>query len=237
MTDELTVLMFTAASLGVLHTLLGPDHYLPFVMMSRAQGWSRTKTLLITTVCGLGHIFSSVILGGIGIAFGLALTTMENLESVRGTIAAWGLIAFGGMYCVWGIRHALRHRPHTHWHDHPGGIAHSHEHRHANEHMHAHQQAGKANITPWILFTIFVFGPCEVLIPVLMYPAASRSLGGVIGVTLSFGIATLVTMLAAVSIALWGIERIPGGKWGRFTHATAGAVICLSGVAIQALGL
>ena len=237
MTDELTLLALTAAALGVLHTLLGPDHYLPFVMMSRAQGWSRGKTLLITAACGLGHVFSSVVLGSIGIGLGLALTTMENLESARGAIAAWGLIAFGGMYCVWGIRHALRHRPHTHWHEHPEGVVHSHKHRHANEHMHAHQQEGQANITPWILFTIFVFGPCEALIPVLMYPAANMSIVGVIGVTLSFGIATLVTMLAVVSIALWGVKRIPGGKWERFTHATAGAIICLSGVGIQALGL
>jgi len=31
---EITVLLATAASLGFIHTLIGPDHYLPFIVMS-----------------------------------------------------------------------------------------------------------------------------------------------------------------------------------------------------------
>jgi hypothetical protein len=66
-TGELKALVITAASLGFFHTLLGPDHYLPFIMMSWARGWSGLKTGLITFLCGLGHICSSVVLGLIGV--------------------------------------------------------------------------------------------------------------------------------------------------------------------------
>ena len=44
MNQESTLLLWTAASIGFVHTLLGPDHYLPFVAMSRAGGWSARKT-------------------------------------------------------------------------------------------------------------------------------------------------------------------------------------------------
>ena len=35
----------TAAMIGVVHTLTGPDHYVPFVAMSRVGGWSLLRTL------------------------------------------------------------------------------------------------------------------------------------------------------------------------------------------------
>jgi len=63
MNEELTILLITAASIGFFHTLLGPDHYLPFVAISKARDWSQTKTLLLTILCGFGHVLSSIILG------------------------------------------------------------------------------------------------------------------------------------------------------------------------------
>ena len=48
MAPDLTLLLVTAASIGVVHTLLGPDHYLPFVAMAKARGWSLARTLRIT---------------------------------------------------------------------------------------------------------------------------------------------------------------------------------------------
>ncbi len=63
MTTEIAILCGTAASIGLLHTLLGPDHYLPFIVMSRARRWTMTRTALITLACGIGHVLSSVLLG------------------------------------------------------------------------------------------------------------------------------------------------------------------------------
>ena len=44
MSPELMVLLVTAAFIGFLHTLLGPDHYLPFIVMGKAKKWSMLKT-------------------------------------------------------------------------------------------------------------------------------------------------------------------------------------------------
>lgn len=60
-----------------------------------------------------------------------------------------------------------------HRHLHETGAAHTHE------HSHAHTE-GRRNLTPRILFTIFVFGPCEPLTPILMYPAAKSSVVGMV---------------------------------------------------------
>ncbi|NQT00115.1 MAG: sulfite exporter TauE/SafE family protein [Candidatus Omnitrophica bacterium] len=237
MNNELLALYATAASIGFIHTIFGPDHYLPFIVMSKARKWSLAKTNLITFVCGLGHIMSSVILGIIGVAFGVAVMKLEAFESVRGNLAGWALIAFGFTYFIWGVHSAVKNRPHRHLHLHDGSSKHAHAHAHTEEHAHVHQQAGKKSITPWVLFTIFVLGPCEPLIPILMYPAAKNSIIGLVGVTATFGLVTIGTMLSIVTIASLGVNILPLGRLERYSHALAGAAICVCGLAINFLGL
>ncbi len=84
----LGTLILTAAGLGVLHTVTGPDHYIPFIAMSRVGRWSVAKTLMVTLLCGVGHVAGSVLLGAIAIALGWTLGGMEALEASRGGLAA-----------------------------------------------------------------------------------------------------------------------------------------------------
>jgi len=181
--SEMLVLGLTAASIGTVHTLLGPDHSIPFVAMSRAGNWSARRTLWVTAGCGLGHVAGSVLIGFFGLALGVAVMKLEALESLRGDTAAWMLIAFGLAYLTWGIVQAVRNLPHAHPHSHAHGTVHSHPHPHDAAHRHldvvdpaggAASGAAAASVwTPWLLFLVFVFGPCEPLIPLLMYPAAT----------------------------------------------------------------
>jgi len=235
-TDQILVLAGTAATLGFVHTLLGPDHYLPFIVMSRARKWSLSKTLFISFLCGLGHVLSSIVLGFVGIALGTAVLKLENIESMRGGVAAWLLIGFGFAYFIWGIHRAIKNRPHKHSHFHEDGEKHEHVHVHEADHAHVHSEK-KANITPWILFAIFVFGPCEPLIPLIMYPAAKHNTGGVVIVALTFGIITILTMLIIIAIASYGVSFVRLGKLEKYAHALAGAMIFISGLSVQFLGL
>jgi nickel/cobalt exporter len=236
MSNELVALIVAAVSVGLLHTLLGPDHYLPFIVMGRARKWSPARTMLITFLCGVGHVGSSIVLGSIGVAFGITLSKLEFTESFRGEIAAWALTAFGLVYLVWGVRRAIRNKPHTHSHLHVDETAHAHEHTHNTAHAHPHGRAGAKSLTPWVLFTIFVFGPCEPLIPILMYPAAAESLWATAIVAAVFGAVTIATMLTVVLMGTFGIGWLPTGRIERYSHALAGAVVFLCGVAIH-LGL
>lgn len=230
------MLTLTAATIGFVHTVLGPDHYIPFIAMSKARNWSIKKTVLIISVCGVGHVLSSVVIGLIGIGFGIAVSKLELIESTRGEIVGWLMIGFGLGYLIWGFKKAIKNKPHAHIHSHENGIIHIHDHNHNKEHAHPHDEE-KKSITPWILFTIFIFGPCEALIPILMYPAATKSITGLILVTSVFGITTILTMLSIVIISLKGITLINPGKLERYAHSIAGGTILFCGLAIKFLGI
>jgi len=233
--NDVVVLAAAAASVGIVHTVLGPDHYLPFVAMAQARKWTTTKTTFITAICGVGHVLGSVVLGFIGIALGIAVGRLEGFESVRGNLAAWMLTAFGLAYTVWGVRRALRNRPHSHHHHHANGTGHEHVHSHASGHVHPHGETAPS-ITPWVLFTVFVFGPCEPLIPILMYPAATHSAGVVALVATIFSVATIGTMLVMVLAINAGASALPAKSMERWAHALAGAAVLACGIAIH-LGL
>jgi ABC-type nickel/cobalt efflux system permease component RcnA len=236
MSSEINILMATAATVGIVHTLAGPDHYLPFVVIAKARKWSLARTSLITFLCGLGHVGSSIALGTVGIAFGVVISRIEGIESIRGNLAAYAFVLFGLVYMLWGIYRAVKNKPHKHVHYHAGGMAHDHNHVHENAHDHVHKKEKVINLTPWVLIIIFVLGPCEVLIPMLMYPAAEHGTRGIFLVSAVFAVTTIATMLLVVMLLVTGFNKIPFGKLERYTHAIAGATVMLSGVAIL-LGL
>jgi len=225
-------LLGAAAAVAVTHTALGPDHTLPFVMLSRARGWSRARTVAVTIVCGIAHVLSSVVLGMVGLAIGAGLGWFQRAEGIRGDWAAWALVGLGAAYALWGVRRALRRssglEPHAHEghvHVHPGGTTHHH-------HSHHHDPS-----TFWALFIVFALGPCEPLLPLFLVPA-SRGDWMLAGVTAAvFGLVTIVTMAVLVLAAHAGLERLPLGKLERWSHAAAGTVIAASGLAILFLGL
>lgn len=232
------LLLWTAVSIGFIHTLLGPDHYLPFVAMRRARGWTTTR--MVAAVCGFGaaHVSASAALGLVGIAFGVALGRMEGLQHLRGEVAAWLLLGAGLAYGIWGIRRARQAVPHSHAHVHADGTVHTHPHSHiAATHRHAHAKAGRWG--PWLIFIVFLLGPCEALIPVLMYPAAQSDWHTVGAVAVAFAATTIITMVVVTLV----VDRLLGGLLERavrgrqdWSHALAGGTIALCGAGILVLG-
>ena len=236
MDNSIALLSVTAVSLAFFHTLLGPDHYLPFIVISQAKKWSLRKTMWITFLCGLGHVLSSVVLGLVGIAVGISVTKLVHVESFRGNIAAWLFIAFGLVYMIISVRNLLKKRKHSHSHHHLGSDNHYHEHDHQKDHAHFHQN-DVVKTTPWILFLIFVFGPCEPLIPILMYPAAKSNIAGSVLVSVLFSVVTIATMMSIVLVFKLGLNKIDLKPIEKYSHLIAGAMIFFSGIAIQFLGL
>ena len=243
MTADVGLLILTAFTVGVTHTLFGPDHYVPFVAMARTHGWSPRKTVVITSLCGAGHIVGSILLGAIGLLLGTLVFRLEAIESFRGDVASWLLIGFGGAYLIWGVRRAVRNVPHSHWHAHADGTVHTHLHRHDSEHLHLHReqpQEAAASVSslpkqlaPWLLFLVFAFGPCEVLIPLLMYPAAQANVLAVVGVVGAFAVATVATMVLAVMLIVFGISQMKIPDLHRYSHALAGMAVLMCGVMVK----
>jgi nickel/cobalt exporter len=239
---EAVALCVTAFTVGGVHTILGPDHYVPFAAMARAGDWSLPRTLAVTAACGLGHVAGSVAIGLAGLALGIAVMQLESLEAFRGDTAGWLLIGFGLAYFVWGLVRASRSRSggsgHAHVHAHADGTVHSHAHTHHGEHLHVHQPAGEPDASarvwaPWVMFLLFAFGPCEPLIPLLMYPAAKASVWAVAGVVAAFTVATVGTMLMAVLVLHSAAQLVRLPRLDRFAHAFAGLAILACGMLVK----
>jgi threonine/homoserine/homoserine lactone efflux protein len=227
-------LMLAAASVAWIHTVLGPDHYLPFIMLARARGWGSPKAAAITAICGLGHVVASLVLASGGLFLGLALGRIERLEQVRGSLAAWALVAFGLAYAIWGSRRALRRIAGLEPHVHEG---HLHLHTHGDR-PHRHPPRTR-RIDPgfWSLFVIFVLGPCEPLIPLFVLPASRGRWDWAMAAAVVFGVVTVGTMVGVTLLGLRGVESLRWRWLERWSHALSGCVIAASGLAILVLGL
>ncbi|WP_052293129.1 sulfite exporter TauE/SafE family protein [Coraliomargarita akajimensis] len=205
--------------------------------MGKARKWTLSRTLWLTFICGIGHVLGSVLLGAVGALAGWSLGSLEAFESMRGDLAAWLLVAFGLGYLLWALRRLNRGHSHSHVHAHADGTVHDHEHSHDGSHAHAHtEDATVKSITGWSLFVIFVFGPCEALIPLLLFPALAEDLSLAVMVCAVFALSTLVTMLSMVWALSKGSERVRFKFFGRYGHVLAGLVILGCGSAIH-LGL
>lgn len=239
--NSLPLLLWTAMVLGFLHTILGPDHYVPFVLMSKSENWSRSKTMWIVILSGLGHVGSSVVVGLILVGAGMAASgwpesTWEVFQEKRGNLSAWLLIGFGVALLIWGVIQAFRSQRHIHTHAHEDGSIHIHEHAHSRAHMHVHDSKIK-RLTPWVLFTIFIFGPCESLVPLMLAAWATAGLTGMVLVTSTFSLVTVATILGTVVILMKPISRLQLGNLDRWSSAIAGSSLVLCGTLILGFGL
>ena len=166
----------------------------------------------------------------------MGLEQLSIIETSRGALAAWLLIGFGLAYTAWAIVRSRRDHHHSHAHAHADGTVHDHSHDHHEEHLHAHDRDVRS-LTAWSLFVIFVLGPCEPLIPLLMAPAAELGVGAAVAVAAVFGLTTIGTMLVAVTVGYVGLGLRRFDRLERHAHTLAGLAIVTSGLAIQLLGV
>lgn len=209
------VLVASAASIAFFHAL-APDHWMPFVMIGRAQQWSRARLIGVSFLGSLGHIGSSLVLGAAGILLGVALVSLEGFEASRGQGAILLLIGFGVAYAVWGLKHA-------------------------GEHHHHHQalaidESRRRTITVWSLVAIIVLGPCEPLIP-LLFLATKYGWNGLVLTAGVFSLTTMAMMIGLSYFAYLGLERLRLHAFDRYVHAISGALIAITGVLVLVLGL
>jgi len=143
------------------------------------------------------------------------------------------------IYMLWGIRNAIKNKPHKHimsdgnevWHDH------NKHHEEAADNHHNHTEKNSIHRSFWPLFVLLVLGPCEPLIPLIMYPSVNSGMMSVILVAIVFSVCTIATMLFCTAVVLKGVNMIPMKKIERYAHALAGFAVLMCGLAIQILGV
>lgn len=85
-----------AAGIGVLHTLLGPDHYLPLVGMAQERRFSRRKLAAATLLFGVVHVGSAALLALVCAKFTPALVEIvASADRARAVFCGVMLMAFG----------------------------------------------------------------------------------------------------------------------------------------------
>lgn len=232
MQSEIIMLMIAAISIACLHTVTGPDHYLPFIALSKSRGWSFTKTIGWTVVCGCGHVWSSVLLGLGGAAIGWSLSKVRWMENIRGGIAGWVMLAFGFLYAVWGLYRAFKNNTHKHFDLHDDGSLYVFEHQHGE----AVSAQDRHKVTPWVMFIIFILGPCEPMIPLLYFPAAKNSWSSMVLLIIVYTLATLLAMVGMVVLGYKGIAFVETNKLERYVHAIGGLTIFICGAGMLWMG-
>lgn len=232
MNVELTTLILSAITISCLHTATGPDHYMPFIVLSKSKKWPLSKTVFWTVLCGFGHIFSSVIIGLAGVLLGWQLSRISWFQNVRGNLSGWCLLVFGLIYLVWGLRHAYLNRPHKHFDVYDGGDVYIYEHKHGETVF----PQKRIKVTPWILFAIFVMGPSEPLVPLLFYSGSHLSVTEIVVLISVFAVFTVLTMLTMVMLGIFGYSMIRTDKLERYVHAIGGGVVTICGVGMVFLG-
>ncbi len=227
----------TTAIVALVHAVAGPDHYIPFIALAKARNWPLSKTLWVTFGCGAGHVLGSIVLGLGGIALGVSLGKLTGIESARGNVAAWLLIGFGLVYFLWSMGNLRRGKVHSHHHYHRDGSLHEHEHAHTHEHVHVHdEKAARHNVTPWVLFIVFLLGPCEPLIPLMLAPAVEGNYAAVWAVASLFAIITLAVMVGMVTAGYYGLRGLSFKLLEQYAHPAAGMAIMISGLLAIQLG-
>lgn len=227
MTSELYYLIIAAISISFIHTLTGPDHYLPFIALSKANNWTVSKTIFWTVVCGIGHVGSSVVLGLGGVAIGWSLGRINAFESMRGGLAGWLMLAIGGVYLIYAFVQLRNNKRHKHF-DVQGDEMYVYEHKHGEIVL----PTERKKVTPWVMFIVFLLGPCEPLIPLLSFPAAKHSLTGITILISLFTLFTLLTMVTIVLLGYYGIGFFKTDRLERYVHLLAATTVIICGVGV-----
>ena len=216
MISETFLIAGSAASVGFIHTILGPDHYLPLVAMAKTNGWSGPKTATYTLFCGLSHVLGTILVGSLVFLLGLAFFNMDTVQSFRGNFAGWFLLLFGAIYFAWGTRWAMRN---------------------SRLKQKPIQINTISRCAPFALLIFFILGPCEPLIPLMSLGTGNTEVLSSILVLLAFCGTTVLTMLLCVMFFYYGISRFSlFMKFEDYMHAVTGMILFLCGSAIQFLG-
>ncbi|HEY4123545.1 MAG TPA: hypothetical protein VGM36_02965 [Rhizomicrobium sp.] len=208
-----------------------PTHWLPFVVTSRAQHWSKSKTLAITAFAGTGQIFITTLLGVLVIWLGM------SVDRLTGSIFP---LLGGGLLVLVGLFYIYRGATGRHVHLVPGGHGHDHHDDHDHEHdidheLIAHTRQRTSDRAAIVgLFTLLTLSPCEAFLPV--YVSAARfGWGGFALSSIVLAVATIAGMVTFTSLTLAGLERFRLDRLEKYEGIILGCVLVLLGVAFVLL--
>lgn len=232
---ELTTIAAIGFTVAFLHAAI-PTHWLPFVLVARARGWGRDKTLAVTAVAGLGHV---ALTSAIGLLIAWLGFRLEEMVEWFPRLAGGLLLGIAAFY-FW-----------RQWRG--GGICHHHapgSHHHADEHCGEEKEQShwqeELKGTPIVsvqsgewaavsgLFVMLTLSPCEGFLPVYL-SGVQFGWTGFFVLSGILAVATLAGMTIFTWLALVGFERFRLQAFERHEAALLGALFAVLGLIILLL--
>ncbi len=215
------VVVAGSAAVGALHALL-PDHWIPFVLLSKARGWDLGRSLAAVAAGGVAHLASTTALGLV-----MAFLGAEAISryGVAAEVAGAAILAvFGFALSLRALAAARKGAGHGPSHDH----GHSHARAAPDHDHHAH---GRSHILEGAVLGV---RPCAEAIPVFLASAA-YGLASSLFTVLAWVVATLGVMLAVVWLSLVGLRSFKPEFLERYGELAAGLVILVMGLGAAVL--
>jgi len=192
-----------AVLLSLVHALI-PNHWIPLVVLGKAEKWSKRQTIGMTAIVGFAHTTSTVLIGVLIGMLGVKLS--ESFHHFSSHIAPTILIAVGVVYLLIGLK---------------GGHHHHHHHNDINT-----KKKSKLAIVGVLALAMFL-SPC-LEIEAFYFTAAGFGWLGIMIVSFIYMMVTISGMMILVYLGSMGIEKL---NWHFLEHhertITAGILIAL----------
>ena len=212
-------ILATGFVVAFLHAAI-PTHWLPFVLVGRAQGWSARKILTVSILAGGGHVASTALLGLILMGAGMALDQL---------LGPWLARAAGLLLIGFGLYYLLMRKPHVHRLALAGGGSMAVAETDALQRRYASDRAAILG-----LVGLLTFSPCESFLPVYL-SGTSYGWSGFLLLSAVLAAATVVAMTLFTGIVLLGFSRLRLRAVERYESVLLGTTLCVLGVLVMVL--
>lgn len=203
----LLVTLVGSATVGAAHALL-PDHWIPYVLLSRARRWDVGRSLIAAAAGGLAHLAATAAVGLL-----IAFAGAEALPHVGpiAELAGFGILAGFGLFVSWRGFRLLR----------SGRAAHgAHEVR---------QPPPTSTRRCLVEGALLGARPCAEALAIFLASAAFGLTSSLLAVVV-WVLATLGVMIAVVWLSLLGLGALKLTAFEKYAELTAGLVILLMGL-------
>ena len=233
-TTSIALLILAAGTVAILHSIL-PDHWVPLAVVARAERWSIGRVARLSALASVGHVLTSVILGGVIAVVGLQF--QRQIDVQQGRLVGSVLIVTGLAFLVWGLT------GHGHHHDHDEYSPTTHTattatiaEDHATEQRTAGPQQTRAKRIAAIVVPFGIAAsPDLTILPVALAASAVSGLtvAGVLVVFAAVTIATFVGLTVLATLAGYQIK----GEWLERNATTITALVLIAIGAVAYIGL
>jgi nickel/cobalt exporter len=167
--------------LSLVHALI-PNHWIPLVLIGKAEHWPKQQLLFVTALAGLAHAFSTILLGVLIGQLGLQLA---NEYSIITTVVAPLLLVFMGLVYF-------------------GMDFHQHRHTHLPDKRKLRGKSTMAVVA--MLAAAMFFSPC-LEIEAYYFTAGTFGWQGILLISVIYLLVSISGMLLLVALGYKGLER------------------------------